>query len=121
MAAKKNRVKHIAFTVYPVKDVKRARRFYEKALGLKLGGSFAEGKWFEYYLGNGCFAITNFFKGKGVGLTFEVDDVEAMYARLLRMGAKKHVAPFATPVCLNAVLLDPDGNHFGLHSKNRGR
>jgi predicted enzyme related to lactoylglutathione lyase len=120
MAAKKNRVKHIAFTVYPVKNVARARRFYEKGLGLKLGGDY-QGKWLEYYLNNGCFALTTYFKGKGVGITFEVDDVDAMYARLLKGGATKKMAPFSTPVCRNAFLKDPDGNTVGLHAKNRGR
>ena len=119
--AKKNRVKHIAFTVYPVKNVARARKFYEKALGLKLGGEYAEGKWLEYYLGNGCFAITTYFKGKGVGIAFEVDDADAMYARLLKMGGKKHVAPFSSPVCRSAVVVDPDGNHVVVHAKNRRR
>lgn len=118
--AKKNRVKHIAFTVYPVKDVKRARRFYEKALGLKLGGDY-QGRWLEYYLKNGCFALTTMFKGKGVGVAFEVDDVDGMYARLLKMGGKKHVPPFASPVCRSAVVADPDGNHVVVHAKNRRR
>lgn len=33
-------VKHIAFTVYPVKDMARARSFYEQDLGLRLGKNF---------------------------------------------------------------------------------
>lgn len=35
-------VKHIAFMMYPVKDVARARRFYEEDLGLKLTNNFRE-------------------------------------------------------------------------------
>lgn len=29
-------IKHIAFTLYPVTDMARARRFYEETLGLRL-------------------------------------------------------------------------------------
>ncbi len=113
-------VKHIAFTVYPVKDMARARKFYEGALGLTLGSDF-QGKWVEYYLDNGCFAISTMFEGKGSGIAFEVDDVEAAFAALKKAGATTHMEPFATPVCRNAVLQDPDGNIVGLHTKNEGR
>ena len=39
-------VKHIAFTVYPVTDMLRARAFYEGDLGLKPSMDF-EGKWVD--------------------------------------------------------------------------
>lgn len=113
-------VKHIAFTAYPVKDMARARKFYEQALGLKLGKDF-QGQWVEYYLGNGCFALSTMFQGKGSGIAFEVDDVDAAYKKLLAAGAKNHMEPFATPVCRNAIVEDPDGNIVSLHKKNAGR
>ena len=53
----------VAFTMYPAKDVARARKFYGEVLGLKEGsvGNQGEGWWVEYDLpGGGCFAITNF-------------------------------------------------------------
>ncbi len=114
-------VKHIAFTVYPVKDMARARKFYEEALGLELGGEYAEGKWIEYYLDNGCFALTNMYEGTGCGITFEVDDVDKTVAQLKAAGAGVKMEPFATPVCRNAVLIDPEGNLVSLHTKNAGR
>lgn len=30
-------LKKVAFTIYPIRDVARARRFYEQARGLKVG------------------------------------------------------------------------------------
>ena len=113
-------VKHIAFTSYPVKDMARARKFYEEALGLAVGKDI-EGQWIEYYLDNGCFAITTYFEGNGSGIAFEVDDVDAAHEKLLAAGGKTKVAAFDTPVCRMVVLFDPDGNKLMLHKKKDGR
>jgi len=113
-------VKHIAFTSYPVKDIARAKKFYEGALGLKEGGNF-EGQWIEYYLDNGCFAITTMFAGLGSGIAFEVDDVDATYKALVAAGGEPHREPFSTPACRIALVNDPDGNIVTLHKKNEGR
>jgi catechol 2,3-dioxygenase-like lactoylglutathione lyase family enzyme len=51
------RATNIAFTGIPVTDMKRARSFYEGALGLKPAGEFAEGIWVEYEVGNDTIAI----------------------------------------------------------------
>ena len=40
-------IKEIAFIIYAVKDFARAREFYEKKLGLKIGEAFGDG-WIEY-------------------------------------------------------------------------
>jgi len=52
-------IKEIAFTGSAVTDMKRARAFYEQVLGLKPGEEMAGGKWIEYNVGNGIFALTN--------------------------------------------------------------
>jgi predicted enzyme related to lactoylglutathione lyase len=112
-------VKHIAFTAYPVKDMARAREFYERDLGLTLGKDFS-GKWVEYYPGEtGCFAISTMFKGKGFGISFEVDDVDALFAALKAKGVKAGAEPFSSPVCRMAYVSDPDGNSVGLHQKTK--
>jgi predicted enzyme related to lactoylglutathione lyase len=95
----------------------RARKFYEEALGLSLGKDFG-GKWVEYYPGEtGCFAISTMFKGKGFGVSFEVDDLDGVFSRLKQGGAKVGAEPFSTPVCRMAYVSDPDGNSVGLHQK----
>jgi predicted enzyme related to lactoylglutathione lyase len=111
-------IKHIAFMVYPVTDMARARAFYEKTLGLTLTKDFRS-EWVEYHLDNGCFAITTMMKNAkpGAGLSFEVDDVDKTVKELEAKGATIKVKPFSTPVCRNAIIVDPDGNGFGLHQK----
>jgi predicted enzyme related to lactoylglutathione lyase len=113
-------VKHIAFTSYPVKDMARAKKFYEGALGLKEGGNF-EGKWIEYYLDNGCFALTTMYEGTGSGIAFEVDDVDAVHQKLVAAGGKTIRDGFDTGGCRISVVADPDGNGVTLHKKNPGR
>ena len=43
----------VAFTMYPVKDMARARRFYEDTLGLGPSPSNASSPWGEYDLPGG--------------------------------------------------------------------
>jgi hypothetical protein len=40
--------KKVAFTMYPVIDMDRARKFYEQTLQLAPGSIYAEGGWVEY-------------------------------------------------------------------------
>ena len=57
-------IRHIAFTMYPVSDMARARRFYEETLGLRLTRREAhEFEWVEYDLDGGTFALTNLKEG----------------------------------------------------------
>ena len=112
--------KHIAFTVYPVTDMNRARTFYEGDLGLKTSMDF-EGKWVEYDLSGGCFAITTMMEGvspsasAGGKIAFEVDDVDGMVETLRRKGIQVIIEPLSTPGCRMAVVLDPEGNGVILH------
>ena len=57
-------IKHIAFTMYPVTDMVRARRVYEDTLGLRLTRCEAsEFEWVEYDLDGGTFALTDLKQG----------------------------------------------------------
>ena len=113
-------VKHIAFTVYPVTDMNRARAFYEADLGLKPSLDF-EGKWVEYDLSGGCFALTTMMDGvspsdsAGGKIAFEVDDVDGRVETLRKKGIRVIIEPFSTPGCHMAVVLDPEGNGVILH------
>ena len=81
--------KKVAFTMYPVTDVARARAFYEGTLGLKSGsvGNQGEGWWIEYDLpGGGCLALTNFTGDKpsdtsGGTIALEVEDLDRVDRR----------------------------------------
>ncbi|MFI5362929.1 MAG: VOC family protein [Elusimicrobiota bacterium] len=115
-------IKHIAFTMYPVSDMARARKFYEEGLGLSLTRNF-RGEWVEYHLDNGAFAITTMAKGvkpsasSGGSIAFEVDDVDATVKKLKSASAVVKVEPFDTPACRMAVVLDTEGNALTVHAK----
>lgn len=114
-------IKKIAFTMYSVTDMKRARDFYENAFGLEVSCVAAEDKWVEYDLEGGCFAITSMVDDvkpsaqSGGQIAFEVDDVDAMTKKLQAKGSKILVEPFDTPVCRMSVVTDTEGNGIVLH------
>ncbi|MBI5386790.1 MAG: VOC family protein [Verrucomicrobia bacterium] len=112
----------IAFSVYPVTDVARARQFYEGVLGLKLTHSFQD-EWIEYDIADGTFAISSMDADHKPGLrggviAFEVDDLDAELARLKGRGARFVMEVTTTPVCRFAIVADPDDNHLIIHQRN---
>jgi predicted enzyme related to lactoylglutathione lyase len=118
------KVTEIAFSCYPVTDLKRARQFYEGTLGLKqsrLFGGDTKG-WVEYDIGPGTLALSNFAEdwkpspdGGGVGL--EVEDFERAIAELKKIGTKFRIEPSETPICWMAIVFDPDGNSLCIHKR----
>jgi catechol 2,3-dioxygenase-like lactoylglutathione lyase family enzyme len=110
-------IKHIAFTMYPVKNMKRARDFYERTLGLKPAAP--NPRWNEYHLKNGAFAITTVLPDPkpASSLAFEVDDLDKELARLRRARVKILHDDVESPVCRMIVVADPDGNSVILHEK----
>lgn len=118
----------VAFTMYPVKDIDDARKFYEESLGLKPGSTGSpDGKnwWIEYDLpGGGCFAITNLTgeapSGSAGGtVAFEVSDLDALIADLKAKDVTFKSEVIHGPACRMAVCLDPDGNSLLLHQLNK--
>jgi predicted enzyme related to lactoylglutathione lyase len=118
-----NGISGIAFTMYPVIDMKRARKFYEEELGLKVAQNYAD-QWIEYYLWDNCFAITT-KAGPGLkpsaeaggSIAFEVNNVDAFVDQLRKKGIQIKVEPFSTRVCRMAVVIDPEGNALTLHNR----
>ncbi|HEY6174868.1 MAG TPA: VOC family protein [Kofleriaceae bacterium] len=115
----------VAFTMYPVIDSTRARQFYETTLGLRRGSSSPDGVWTEYDLpGGGCLAL---FKGDDVApsastggsVAVEVDDLDALCARLKAEGVRFKAEGIESPVCRMAVILDSEGNAIILHKLKR--
>jgi predicted enzyme related to lactoylglutathione lyase len=121
------KVTEIAFTVYPVTDLKRARQFYETVLGLKESRFFGnETQGFvEYDIGSGTLAIgigaPEWKPSRGGGcIALEVDDFDGAMNRLREHGCKFTLEPMETPVCHMAVVSDPDGNSVMIHQKKAG-
>ena len=114
-------IQEIAFVAYPVSDMKRARRFYEETLGLKLESNFQD-QWVEYDIHGGTFAITSMDlnhkpAAKGGLVAFEVDDLEAELQRLRAAGVPLTLEVQTTPVCRFAAVADPDGNTLVIHRR----
>jgi predicted enzyme related to lactoylglutathione lyase len=116
-----NLFKDVAFTVYPVKDVKAARPFYEDALGLTVTANW-EDQWVEYDIGSGTLAITTAdaahragTHGATVGL--EVVDFDATLEHLKTHAIPIVNGPFDSPACRGCIVRDPDGNEIILHAK----
>jgi predicted enzyme related to lactoylglutathione lyase len=115
--------KKVAFTMYPVTNVTRARAFYEETLRLKRGsmGNQGEQYWVEYDLpGGGCLALTNFIPDApsdkaGGTIAFEVEDLDGLMADLKSKGVKFTSDVIESPVCRMAVCLDSEGNSLLLH------
>jgi predicted enzyme related to lactoylglutathione lyase len=122
------KVLEIAFSCYPVTDMKRSRAFYEEVLNLKPTMTVGEPggmQWTEYDIANGTLSIgagapdwRPTASGCCVGL--EMDDFEKAIAELRSKGVKFHMEPFETPVCQMAFVYDPDGNAICIHRRKAG-
>lgn len=114
-------------TMLPVKDVDRARRFYEGCLGLKPGGFNADGK-FVYLVGGSTLAL--FPKPEGTkadhtAISFRVTDIAASIKELKRAGVafEDYDSPglkTVNHVCVlgaekAAWFKDTEGNYLCIH------
>lgn len=118
--------KKIAFTMYPVENLERARDFYEQTLGLTVSKISAGGAWVEYDLPDGgCFAITNLAEGvkpssnSGGSVAFEVEDLDQLVSHLKTKGVQFKLDIFSSPVCRMAIILDSEGNALTLHQLHK--
>jgi len=111
----------VAFTMYPVDDMARARNFYEETLGLGPAPQGVASPWVEFDLpGGGCLAITSVTPNKpsaGAGGTvaLEVADLDAAMADLKAKGVTFLSDLIHSPVCRMAVIRDSEGNGILLH------
>ncbi len=111
---------NIAFTGIPVTDMKRARGFYEGALGLKLEGEYAGGVWVEYDLGGATIALGSVGdqwkpSPDGTSVAIEVEDFDGAIKDLKAANVTFAAEGIDSPVCRMAVVQDPDGNKIIIH------
>jgi predicted enzyme related to lactoylglutathione lyase len=112
--------KRVAFTMYPVSEMARARAFYEGTLGLPASKAGETSPWVEFDLpGGGCLAITNVSEStpgaSGGMIALEVEDLDGLVAGLKAKGAAVVGEGIEGPGCHMAVIKDPDGNAIILH------
>jgi predicted enzyme related to lactoylglutathione lyase len=118
---------NIAFACYPVTRIGRARKFYEKVLGLKATSVWVKNDRFgfvEYDIGPTTLAIgagsDSFKVGKGgAGVAIEVANFDKAVKELKGKGCKFLVEPTDTPICHMAAVTDPDGNKILIHRRKR--
>ena len=118
------KVIEIAFSGYPVTDLKRACRFYEGTLGLQRSRLFGneEQGWVEYDIGSATVSIGNMApdwkpSNHGGAVAFEVENFEQAMSKIKADGITITAGPLDTPVCHMAVVLDPDGNSLLIHKR----
>ena len=115
-------IKEIAYTAYPADNVQSTREWYERTLGLKFSAPYAEDgveKYNEAQIGNGWFSLmtTEWLSrpaGSGVGIVFEVDDIEKTATDLRGKGINVEDI-YETPVCKITSFEDAEGNKVTLH------
>lgn len=114
--------KKVAFTMYPVTDMARAKSFYEETLGLPPAKESVSGKWIEFDLPmGGCLALTTMVEDvkpsseAGGSLAFEVENIQELVEELKSKGVKFKMDLFESPVCHMVAALDSEGNAFMLH------
>lgn len=118
------KVESIAYTAYPGKDVPRLLAFYRDALGLRVDRvhpSEKEARLVEFDIGNGQWFtlmpedMLGRSAGSGVGVVFEVDDIDAALAAVRGNARNADKGPTEYPRCKTASFEDPEGNKVGLH------
>ena len=117
----------IAFFAYAVSDMKKARTFYEGALGLKPNSEYDGSKnpnWVEYDIGAGTLGI-GCAPGmwdpstKGASAALEVDNFDEALATVKAKNIPVIMGPHDFPSCRMIVVADPDGNRLTLHKRKR--
>lgn len=114
-------LRKVAFTMYPVEDMARARKFYTETLGLPAATQGAQSPWVEFDLpGGGCLALETVTgnkpsTGAGGTIAIEVDDLDATMAELKGKGVEFLSDLIHSPVCRMAVIKDTEGNSILLH------
>jgi predicted enzyme related to lactoylglutathione lyase len=122
-------IKGIAFTGYPVRDMKKARAFYEGLLGMAPSDEFGpitdESVFIEYNIGTSTLSLGNMEGWKpsrdGVTAALEVDNFDELFAILKEKGVEVVMEPQVFPSCKMGIVRDPDGNQVTLHQKNAAK
>src|ERR1041384_6290075 len=105
------KITEVAFAGYPVTDLKRARRFYEGTLGLKVSRVFGDENtaFIEYDIGSMTVSIGNMAPDwkpspNGGAIAFEVENFDQAIEGIKKDGVIFTAGPMETPVCHMAVV-----------------
>jgi predicted enzyme related to lactoylglutathione lyase len=113
----------VDFTIVPITDFERSKRFYGEVLGLEESKQWGDMPAQEFETGSLTIAI---MKPEAFGQEFfphrfpialHVEDVAAARAELEANGVTFTADTIDSGVCHMAIFTDPDGNALMLHSR----
>lgn len=93
-----------------VKDLEKARQFYEGLLGFQPGPCYEPTRWQSYQTPNGAYFAVGEAPGSFESVAFGVDDVEAIWERVKdcdQVVKPLNRTPWGT---YGFVIRDPDGH-----------
>ena len=112
----------IAYTLFLVSDIERAREFYCEKLGLSVALSCYDGNWLELSVGASTLVITNRQDqlggtpgSNGAVVSFEVEGLSAIMELIEGHGIAWTVGPVDEKFCRGGIVEDPDGNRIMFH------
>jgi len=113
----------LAVVWYDVKDMARARAFYEGVLNLTptTAADHEYGQWVEYEFGPYALSLWRGPEPRpgpgGATAALEMEDFDAAIAHLKSHNVTFQMEPFETPVCHMAMIADPEGNTICIHKR----
>jgi catechol 2,3-dioxygenase-like lactoylglutathione lyase family enzyme len=128
-AANGIKVRGADFIQYWVTDMERSLRFYRDFLGMNVGETW-DNWWVEVEAPPTTIAlVTTRLRGSTEGVTIggraptlylAVEDVVDAVEKARAAGYTVTLEPDDGDVCILALILDPDGNTIGLHTRHNG-
>lgn len=114
------KVRAIDFVVTGVSDVRRSKEFYRDVLGIEDEILFEDETWVEFDTRPVALALTQPASERNTMVALAVADVREAVEELRQKGVTVVREPFDTPVCVMAIIADPDGNPILLHQRKDG-
>lgn len=114
-------IKSIGFVSYPVKDMARAKKFYQEVFGLTLNPEYDtdSDSWAEFIIGDSALSLGKMDgwepSGQGPVLAFEVEDFDTTIAKLKEAQVVFVMEPMKFPKCQMAQIRDTEGNGIMIH------
>ncbi len=117
-------ISDIAYVLFLVSDIQKAREFYCEKLGLTVSASSYQGAWLEFDIGHGTLIVTNRLSelggrlgSAGAVVALEVSDLDEVRLRLLKHEIAWRVGPVDASFCRGGIVEDPDGNRIMFHQR----
>jgi predicted enzyme related to lactoylglutathione lyase len=102
---------------HTVKDIEKAKKFYEDVLGFKPGPFYEPTDWQPYQCQQGVFFAIGLSPGSTDETSFVVDDIEALWSRVKEKAEVIHPLENTPWGTYRFVIKDPDGHLLAFGQK----